>query len=389
MPVDHGDITRPNPRRVAVLVEASNAYGRGLLRGIAAHVRTHGRWTIQLSEMGRGGPLPEWLDAWRGDGILARIENPETAEAVADKGVPAVDLSAGRLLPSLAWVEVDEASVAHAAYDHLAGRGLENLAYCGDPRFSWSPLRGDAFAAVARRHGRSIARFDLPGVTERGEDRVATLTRWLGEQPLPLGVLACYDRMGREVLEACRAARLLVPEQVAVLGVDDDEVLCDLCDPPLSSVSLNGRGAGRAAAELLARAMDGEALDPAGHLVEPLGVAERRSTDILAVEDPMLAEALHFIHHHAAEGIGVEDVLRAVTVSRRALEVRFKATLGRSPHQEILRTRMERIRTLLLETELTIAEIARRTGYSHVEYMTVAFKRSLGCTPTEYRARAR
>jgi len=370
--------------RVALLVESSNAYGRGLLRGVASYVRAHGGWSIQLPEMGRGGPVPDWLEHWRGDGILARIENEAIAEAVRAKGVPAIDLSAARLLEGLPWVEVDEAAVARMAVDHLRGRGFEHLAFVGDQRFPWSALRGGAFEREARGRARSVATYHAPP----GEDRVTNLAEWLSGQPRPLGVFACFDQMGRELLDACRAASLLVPEEVAVLGVDDEELLCELCDPPMSSIVLNAHGTGLLAAELLARRMEGEEVPAEGRFVAPLGLVQRRSTDVLAIEDPVLARALNFIHHHACNGVRVEDVLRAVTVSRRVLESRFKERLGRSPHQEILRARVERIRTLLLETDLTIAEIARRTGFQHVEYLTVAFKRALGCTPTAYRERA-
>lgn len=371
-------------RRVALLVESSNSYGRGLLRGVAAYVRAHGGWSIQLPEMGRGGPLPDWLEDWRGDGLLARIENPAIADAVRAKGLPTIDLSAGRHLPELPWVEVDEASVGRLAAEHLRGRGFEHFAFCGDQRYPWSALRGAAFEREAGGQARSLATLHAPP----GEDRVAALAAWLIDLPRPLGVFACFDRLGRELLDACRSVGLLVPEEVAVLGVDDEELLCELSDPPLSSIALNAHGAGLFAAELLARRMEGDCVPPTGHFVAPLGLVLRRSTDVLAIEDPVLARALHFIHHHACDGIRVDDVLRAVTVPRRALEARFRERLGRSPHQEILRARVERIRTLLLRTDLSIAQIARRTGFRHVEYLTVAFKRALGCTPTVYRERA-
>lgn len=374
----------PKRPRVAFVVESSNAYARGLLRGMAAYVHAHGGWSIQLAEMGRGGPVPEWLADWRGDGIIARIENEAIAEAVRRKRVPTIDVSAGRFLPELPWVEVKERAVARIALDHLTERGLEHFAFCGDARFNWSELRGSAFAAEAKERGLSVALYQANPTG----DRAPALAEWLAQQPRPLGLFACFDLMGRELLEACRMAELLVPEEVAILGVDDDELVCELSDPPLSSVALNARGTGMLAAELLARAMGGEALEPVGHFVAPNGVTQRRSTEVLAIDDPVLARALNFIHHHACDGIRVDDVFRAAAVSRRVLESRFKERLGHSPHQAIMRARIERIRTLLLETSLSIAEIARRTRFQHVEYMTVAFKRALGCTPTAYRQRA-
>lgn len=374
-------LTSPRRKRVTFLVESSNAYGRGLLRGLSTYLRAHGSWSVQIPEMGRGGPVPEWLADWEGHGIIARIENEAIAEAVSAKGLPTVDVSAARLLPDLPWIEVDESEVARAAADHLCGRGFEHLAFCGDQRFRWSALRGRAFEEQASGRARSLALYHAPPT----KDRLEALADWLVSLPRPLGVFACFDHVGRQLLDACRIAGLLVPEQIAVLGADDDELLCDLSDPPLSSIALNAHGAGFAAAELLARLMHGEHAEPEGRFIPPLGVVQRRSTDILAIEDPALARALHFIHHHACDGIRVADVLRAAAVSRRVLESRFKARLGRSPNQEILRARIERIRTMLLETDLTIAEIAHRTGFEHIEYMTVSFKRAMGCTPTAFR----
>jgi LacI family transcriptional regulator len=374
----------PRRPRVAVLVESSNAYGRGLLRGVASHVRTHGGWTIELPELGRGDPAPDWLADWRGDGILARLENERIAEAVVAAGVPTVDLSAGRLVPELPWVEVDEPEVGRLAAAHLRERGFEHLAYCGDDRFPWSRLRGEAFVRAARASARSVE--VLPACADL--DRSA-LEAWLRDRPRPLGVFACYDRLGRQVLDACRALGAPVPEQVAVLGADDDELVCGLADPPLSSIALNAHAAGRRAAELLSDAMAGRPVAAEGHFVRPVGVTLRRSTDVLAIDDPVLARALHFIHHHADDGIRVADVQRVAGASRRLLESRFRAKLGCTPHQAVIRARMARIRTLLLETDLTIARIAERTGYRHVEYLTVAFKREHGRTPTAFRAESR
>jgi LacI family transcriptional regulator len=180
-----------------------------------------------------------------------------------------------------------------------------------------------------------------------------------------------------------------VPDELAVLGVDNDELLCDLADPPLSSVIPDTRRTGYEAARLLEAMMAGERVPPVAHLVSPLGVATRQSTDVLATDDGDLSAAVRFIREHATEGIRVEDVLRAVPLSRRALEARFKQQLGRTPHQEVLRLRIERVKELLAETDLSLTAIAHRTGYAHVEYLSVAFKRETGVPPSVYRAQVR
>ena len=211
------------------------------------------------------------------------------------------------------------------------------------------------------------------------------LAKWLAGLPKPVGIMACYDIKAQQVLDVCRELDLAVPEQVAVIGADNDHLLCNLSDPPLSSVIPNSRRAGYEAARLLDQMMFGEKVDNNAVLVRPLGIETRQSTDTLAIEDAEIAEALRFIRRHASSGINVGDVLKAVPLSRRVLESRFRKLLGRTPHEEIVRQRIGRVQQLLSETELSLREIADRTGFEHAEYLSVAFKQATGQTPTQFR----
>jgi LacI family transcriptional regulator len=197
--------------------------------------------------------------------------------------------------------------------------------------------------------------------------------------------MACYDIAGQRVLDACRELGIAVPEQMAVIGVDNDHLICELCMPQLSSVITNPRRTGYLAAELLDQWMNGK--KPAGeaHRIEPLGVLMRRSTDILAIDDPDVAGAVRFIREHACDRINVADVLREVPVSRRILESRFLKQLGRTPHDEILRVRIDRVKRLLADTTLPISVIAQRAGFSSEDYLGVAFQRAVGKSPCLYR----
>jgi LacI family transcriptional regulator len=186
----------------------------------------------------------------------------------------------------------------------------------------------------------------------------------------------------------CRELEIAVPEEVAVIGVDNDRLLCDLADPPLSSVICNSRRNGYEAAALLNRMMSGESVPPEAHLIKPLGIETRQSTDILAIDDPDVAIAIRFIREHACRGIDVSDVLQQVPLSRRVLESRFRKILDRTPHQEITRLRIDRVKQLLAETDLSLSEIASRTGFQHDEYMTVAFKKQVGMPPSKFRQSA-
>jgi LacI family transcriptional regulator len=215
------------------------------------------------------------------------------------------------------------------------------------------------------------------------------MARWLQQLPKPAGVLACYDVRGQQVLEACALSGISVPDEVAVIGVHNDTLLCDLCEPPLSSVIPNARRAGYEAASLLARLMEGEHVPVEARLIEPLGVAQRQSTDVVAVKDAKVSAAVRFIRAHACEGIDVRDVLKAVPISRTLLERRFRALLGHTPHEHILRTRLARACAMLVETDLPVSLIAERTGFEHTEYLSVAFRREYGMTPTAYRAKHR
>ena len=382
-------------RRVALLVETSNSYARGLLRGVVDYAREHGRWSVYLGEQRRGDQPPPWLERWDGDGVIARIENPRIARAVARCGRPAVDVSAARLLPDLPWVETDDRAIASMAADHLLGCGLRHFAYCGEGQFNWSNWRRDHFAARLRRKGLDCSvyrpsRAGADGAADGGADwerEEEELAGWLRALPKPVGVMACYDIRGRQILDACRRAGIGVPDEVAVVGVDNDELLCELSDPPLSSVRPDTRRTGYRAARLLNRLMAGRAVRRLKHAISPLGVVTRQSTNILASDDREVAEALRFIRDNARNGISVKQVLDRVPLSRRALESRFTRAVGRTPHGEIERVRMEYVKQLLLETDLSVGEIARRSGVRQQEYLSVAFRRYAGSSPTGFRTR--
>lgn len=376
-------------REVAVLIETSNAYARGLLQGVVHYIREHRPWSFHLMEQGRGDDPPPWLAGWKGDGIIARIETPRIARAVVRTGLPAVDLSAARLVPTLPWVETNDEEIARLAAEHLLKRGFKRFAFCGDARFNWSVWRGKHFAARIAAAGYHCAIFQPVRATGDVAGESRKLMQWLRDLPKPVGIMACYDIRGQQVLDACRGARLAVPDDVAVVGVDNDALLCELASPPLSSVIPNAHRAGYEAAALLDQMMAGKRVPTTAHLIPPLGIAERQSTAVLAVDDREVARAVQFIREHACEGITVDAVLRVVPLSRRVLELRFQRLLGCTPREEILHVRLARVKQLLGETELPLYLVAERTGFEHVEYLSVVFKRETGRTPSAWRADAR
>jgi LacI family transcriptional regulator len=380
-------------RKVALLIETSNSYGRELLHGVRDWGRKQHAWSMRLSEHGRGAGLPPWLREWQGDGIIARVDSAAIAAALRRSGVPVVDVSAALATPVFPRVVTDSAAATGLAAEHLRDRGLRNFAYCGDARFRWSVQRGLFFTEQVKAMGATVAHFPQPESAKAAPvgavAEQAALVAWLRALPTPVGVLACYDVRGQQLLEACHEAGLAVPDEVAVIGVHNDELLCDLCDPPLSSVMPDARRAGYEAAALLEQMMDGADVPVTTRQIEPIGVVARQSTDVVAVADTRVSAAVRFIRERSTSGIDVGDVLRAVPISRTLLERKFKQLIGHSPHEHIQRVRVERVKTLLVTTDLSISVIAERVGVEHPEYLSVAFRRAVGMSPREYRRRHR
>jgi LacI family transcriptional regulator len=378
-------------RSVALLLETSNAYARGLLDGIIAYQREHELWSIYVGEQQRGARPPVWINTWRGDGIIARIETKAIAAAVRRSALPTVDVSAARLIPELPWVETEDREIAQMAARHLMDRGFRTLAFCGEPVFNWSSWRQNHFVEYARQEGCECHVYRGKASIEKGYSWTrerARLGAWVRTLPKPVGVMACYDIKGQQLLDVCRDLGIAVPEEVAVIGVDNDVRLCRLCTPTLSSVVPDTRRAGYEAAQLLDRMMAGEKVNAEGILIPPAGVAKRRSSDTSAIQDPDVVAAMRYIREHACDGITVADVLRVVPLSRRMLEYRFQKLLGRSPHAEIVRARIERTSRLLRETKLPLEQIASRTGFAQANYLCVAFKKYVGLSPNAYRKKS-
>lgn len=386
----------PQRFKVALLIETSNAYARGLLDGAIEFVRRQGAWSVYLPEQERGAKPPSWLANWDGDGILARIENDAIAQAVLSAGLPVVDVSAARHLENVPWVETEDEAIAKLAADHLIERGFRRMGYCGRPEFNWSRWREEHFSKTVIDAGCEYyvfpAAMDRPSRERRKaiaapewSDERSQLELWLKELPKPIGIMCCYDIQAQRLLDLCRELDIAVPEEIAVIGVDNDRILCELSSPSLTSVAPNAHRAGFEAARLLDQMMRGQAIAPVPHLIKPLGIETRQSTDILAIDDPDVARALRFIREHACDGINVADVIRHLDTSRRVLEHRFAQHVGRTPHAEIQRVRMERVKSLLNQPGLTLMEIAARTGFEHIEYLSTAFKRETGLSPSQFR----
>jgi len=384
-------------RRIALLVESSRSFGRGIVRSIAEWVRERQDWEVFYQDCGLGELLPPWFRNWEGDGIMARLENHRIINAVRKKALPVVDVRGTIAVKGIPIVRTDDREVAQLAVQHFVDRGFRQLAYCGYPGADYSDRRCRAFGEIADASGLASYVYsprkrqqmtDLRRYEQHGLIYERDVAPWIESLPKPIGLLACNDVRGHQVLSACREVGTPVPEEVAVIGVDNYDVLCELATPPLSSIEQNTREITRRAASILDRMMDGDS-PPKSEWIKPVRVVTRLSSDVLAIEDADVAHAVRFIREHATQAINVGDVLREVPISRRELERRFDKAIGRTPNQEIQRARIQFIRALLTDTDLPVHVVASKSGYEYTGHMIAAFKRAMGMTPKRYRAKFR
>jgi LacI family transcriptional regulator len=383
--------------KVALLIETARGYGRQVLRGIVDYANHHGHWSFYVTPGDFEQALPE-MERWGGTGIIARIMNPQLARGIAATGLPtiALDMPEERTDSNGAFhgfseLATDSFAAAKMAAEHLLSKGFKHYAFVGTPGHVWSDRREKSFCERITAAGFAPRAFR----TSRRKRKLhwaveqEALAQWLRALPKPIGLMACNDDRGREVLEACRTAQIEVPEEIAVIGVDNDSLLCDLASPPLSSVALNAERGGFEAAELLEKLMARRVTTPHKIVVEPLYIVNRHSTNIVAVDDTDVAAAMRFIRDHSGQPLRVHEVADAVGLSRRMLEIRFRAALGRSLNDEIQRVHLEMAKRLLTETDWPMEKVALASGYNGASYLSVLFQRFLKLNPTEYRRRVR
>jgi LacI family transcriptional regulator len=393
MAVAMGENSMAKIRQIAVVLALSNAYQRQILMGIGRYAAEVGNWSLYV-ESDPTALLPD-LKNWRGDGIIADFLNRNIELACSNLSLSVVGIETHALSCSqesnIPCFATDNRAIGRLGVDHLVEQGFTRLAFCGHPvrKMYWSTEREQAFVERAGELGVPCSVWTGPVVkTRRWSDLQQQLSVWLESLAKPVGVMAAHDTRARHVIEACRTSGIRIPEDVAVLGVDNDELQCELTTPPLSSVEHGARNMGYRAAALLDRLIAGKRPDEIQHLVEPNGVVTRRSTDILVVNDVDVATALAFIRQHACDPIGMSDVLDAVQVSRSVLLPRFKAVVGRTIHAEIQRVQIERVRTLITTTGMPLKQIAIMAGFINVNYMTTIFRKQTGVTPGECRKRS-
>lgn len=360
-----------------------------MLKGIAHYERSHRPWAAFLDDEALAEVDPRWLRSKKWHGVISRHTTPALVQNCQELGIPLVDMNDSPPFSDVPKLRPDNIAFGHLGAEHLLERGFRHFGFSGFTELGWSAERRDGFIEALRLAGYNcdVLDVDYPeGVTPFWDAKeIAGLSGWLKRLPKPAAVMACNDLRALQVVSAAHAAGLLVPEEVAVLGANDDTIRCELAEPPLSSVAGNPFQAGYLAAEQLARMMAGHQPTLMDRRVEPMGVITRQSTDILAMGDKNVAAAISYIREHACHGISVDDVLKKAFASRSQLEKKFRRFIGRSPQAEIRRVQVDKIRQLLFETNFPLKKIAELTGFEHVEYMCVVFKRLTGDSPGSYR----
>lgn len=383
--------SRSSPQRplVGIAVDGVTGYGRSVMRGVMRYANAQRRWLIHDQVRGTF----DWADSWpMCDGAIVAGVGNKLFERIRRNSRHIVVCS-GAADPEISPVVcLHDIEAGAMAAEHLIECRLRSFGYYGNRESILSRNRELGFINALTRRGMPCVTcpVDSPAGTRRDfADRPhwPELMKWLIELPKPIGILAADDGTAHDLAAACLKANIPVPEQIAIIGVNNDDLLCDSSWPPLSSVDADFTRIGFKAAQILDQLLTDKKLSPDNRMVRlpPLGVVKRQSTDILAVDDPDVADAVRYIREHACDPCSVEDVLREVPVARRWLERQFMRKLGRTPNHEILRVRIDTAKSLIQQPTLSLSDIALRCGFSSGPTFGRAFVRMTNTTPAAYR----
>ena len=376
--------------KVALFLENSRQYGRGLTWGIARYSKLYGPWTFYRDDPFYGGNRERkdvsWIKKWGADGIIAR--DFEFFGQLLDLNLPLISASAflDHENENLIEIITDNIKIGRLALDHFANRGFRNYAYCGFKDMPWSVGREQCYERILRQEGHRLDSFNSNSIRLSNWDKdYLYMIEWLKSLPKPIGILCCNDDRGCDVIEVSKEAGFRVPYEVAVLGVDNDSQVCELSNPALSSISLDVEGAGFQAASILDQLMAGKKVSTKRIIAEPLEVVSRHSTDTMAIGDRTVVSAMQYIRQNDKLLIQVSDVINAVGCSRRGLDKKFKHLVGHTVFAEIRRARTENITRMLTETNLNISQIAFQLGYNDADHIARFFRQEKNMTPQAYR----
>jgi len=378
--------------RVLIIFDTSQQ----VLRGITRYNQLHGPWEFyhQLpyyrEQLTWSGQLKR-MQQFNPDGIIAHLNTEKQVQDLREIAAPntptIISLFGGEAVTSVTGIMTNDEQIATLAGDHFYERGFRNFAYCGLDNIFWSISRQKAYTQYLAEKGYTVNNYQFPKTKklQLWENEKPLVIDWIKSLPKPVAILACNDDRGREILEACRQGDIMVPEEVAVLGIGDHDLTCELFDPTLSSIISDRQQAGFDAAKALDEMMRGQNDDMGDITIQSHGVRTRRSTDVIAIEDEQVAEALMFIRTNLKSQIQVSDVVDAIAVNRRGLERRFRDHLNRSIHDEIRRVQIDHICLLLRESSMSISNIAIEMGNIDLDSLSRMFRKETGMSPRAYR----
>jgi LacI family transcriptional regulator len=373
-------------KKVALFMGLSDTFEHGIARGVARFARARSDWIL----FGYGWmfrPL-EALEYWEGDGIIARVESPADADRLAALDIPVVDVAGAYLRPAFLQVTNDDWATGMKAGEYLRSCGFQRFAFCGVRGAVWSERRKAGFRESVRELCPRVEVFEESLPWWESLENPEQLGGWLSGLSCPLGVFACNDTAGLKLSELARKLGIGVPSELAVLGVDNEDILCELAFPPLSSILLDCEVIGYRAAELLAGILSrprAQARVRIPILLPPKEIVERESTRVFACGDPLVDEAVRRIQARARDGVTVAELIAGLPASRRNLEMRFRRATGRTLHQEIVRARLEVAKALLRSTSQTMARVARDSGFGTLQRFHEVFRARVGSSPARYR----
>lgn len=382
---------RKSEPEVAVLVDTATSWGRDIIRGIHRYSRLKGAWRLYFETRGLDGKL-DLPAGWCGDGIIARIGSAAIARRLGALKIPVVNVSSiqlpgARMFPTVAS---DMDAVGKMAADYFLELGFRHFACLGLTGLEYVARQQAAFVQAIEERGHACSIYHVKSMrgtqTPSWTPDSRRLAEWLSSRPKPLALLTW--RGGSEIIDGCRKAGLLVPDDVAILAGTDDELACELSHPPISAVHTPNEKTGMEAAALLDRLMHGRKSSGGPHLISPSGITMRQSTNVLAVTDAKVKASIRFMQENLHRAIPMNEVAAQAGLSRRVFERRFLEGLDRSPGEYLRRLRVERVKSLLAETSLPVSEIAEACGFGSPEYMTYAFRGETGFTPLRFRRRS-
>jgi LacI family transcriptional regulator len=387
--INHNQIGSNIPR-IAILVETFNSWGRGIVQGIANYERAHNPWHFFIDPHSGVEEDVRMPDGWKGEGVIAPIRSRKLAKQLKKLKVPVINVS-GVQISGVDFPRVtnDPTAVVRMAVNHLfKDCGLKNIAFCGDPNRKFINFWEKSFRVVMSEYDINPLIYSpskgitlRSGVAAKQQDH----QRWIKELPRPVGILGWDTELSCKLAQACDTIGFKVPDDVAIISMETEDLLGEIVHPPISGITLALEKVGYVAAALLDTMMKKPSLASETILIPPLYVTARQSTSIYAVEDLRLREALGWIRDHACEGATINDLLKQVTVSRRVLERLFKETLHTTPAAEITRYRIKKIKELLVKTNMAIPEVASACGFNYTETMITFFRRNVGLSPLAYR----